>query len=185
MLIIMHCWHYVLFRSPQYVMILINGDNFYVYEVFKWCIMLCCSHGLPMMKSQMILIYCLSHIVVLMLLIRFMDVSFDDAYSTYVMFLTWWSIDLFLHSFATCPNLLQEKHLICFIFLIFQSMALCPNIFQEKQYPLKYSEVDDLSVRLLLAWNIILLQLATKCPKLWHIEHSKLLIRGKNRLTLL
>lgn len=64
-------------------------------------------------------------------------------------------------------------------------MALWPSILQEKQYPLKYLEDDDLSMRRLLAWNIILLQLAATCQKLWYIEHSKLLIRGKNWLTLL
>lgn len=41
--------------------------------------MLYCGHGLPMMKSQMV--RCLSHLVVLMLLIRFVDDSFDEAYS--------------------------------------------------------------------------------------------------------
>lgn len=48
-----------------------------------------------------------------------------------------------------------------------------------KQYPLKYLEADDLSVRWLLAWTILLLQLVSKCPKLCHREHLTLLIRGK------
>jgi len=45
-------------------------------------------HKLAMMKLWMILIYCLSHIVDMILLIRFMDDSFDDASGTYVMLVT-------------------------------------------------------------------------------------------------
>jgi len=35
MLLIMHRWHYVFFRSPWYAVMLINGDDAYVVEVFK------------------------------------------------------------------------------------------------------------------------------------------------------
>lgn len=36
MLLIMHCWHYVCFKIPLYIMMVTNGDVSYVVEVLEW-----------------------------------------------------------------------------------------------------------------------------------------------------